>query len=355
MTRHRELLLFEWVVVDNCNLNCSYCVNKGEYSQKPKSEMLYAPGLELDIARKIVALSSNAERVVVNLTGGDPLLSKHFVELLTILASAGNIQIRLITNMKLLKNVADRICEIYPDMMIGGSIHAQYRSNKEIDQLADFLKEYKGKLNITLSQVDCDLSPEDRSKVTRLSEKTGMSVDFQRFIPPWTEAGKVDDAQRISDENFAPSFGKRCCLGYSHFLLLPDGSFCYDLWCLDRTAKVGDFLSLTPSNLKDYILEDMKWCPKSSCGCNYNLFNHSEYLAACHRLGYSEAEIFVPENLRQFEVSKEKENANDHLSMPPNISCNRPPEQDAIFSSGFWRLTKALRWLRDRLIRTAIK
>lgn len=305
MIKHRELLLFEWVVVDNCNLNCSYCVNKGEYSQKPKSEMLYVPGREIDIAKKIVELSSNADQVVVNLTGGDPLLSKNFVELLTILASADNIQIRLITNMKLLPNVAERICDIYPNLIIGGSIHAQYRSSEEIEQLADFLNEYKDRLNIGLSQVDSDLNKEDRAKVERLSEKTGMAVDFQRFIPPWTEAGKVEDAQKISDENFAPSLGKRCCLGYSHFLLLPDGSFCYDLWCLDRTEKIGDFLSLTGANLKDYFLEEMKKCPKSSCGCNYNLFNPSEYHAACQRLGYPLDEIFGSENLRQLEESAE--------------------------------------------------
>lgn len=311
MINHRELLLFEWVVVDNCNLNCSYCVNKGEYSQKPKAEMIYVPGRELDIAKKIVELSSNADNVVVNLTGGDPLLSKYFVELLTILASADNIQIRLITNMKLLKNVAEKICEIYPNLIIGGSIHAQYRSNEEIDQLADFLNEYKGRLNIGLSQVDSDLSQEDRAKVERLSEKTGMAVDFQRFIPPWTDAGKVDNAQQISDENFAPSLGKRCCLGFSHFLLLPDGSFCHDLWCLDRATKVDDFLALTSSNLHDYILEEMKKCPKTSCGCNYNVFNYPEYLSACQRLGYSAAEIFGSENLRQSDETKEKGTPNN--------------------------------------------
>lgn len=302
MIDHRELLLFEWVVVDNCNLNCSYCVNKGEYSQKPKAKMLYVPGREIDIAKKIVELSSNADQVVVNLTGGDPLLSKYFVEMLTILASADNIQIRLITNMKLLPKVAAKICEIYPKLIIGGSIHAQYRSAEEIDQLADFLNQYKGRLNISLSQVDSDLSQADRVKVERLSEKTGMAVDFQRFIPPWTEAGRVEDAQKISDENFAPSLGKRCCLGYSHFLLLPDGTFCYDLWCLDRSEKTGDFLSLTGANLDHYFLEDMKKCPKSSCGCNYNLFNPTEYHAACQRLGYPFDEIFGAENLLQIKA-----------------------------------------------------
>ena len=299
MINHRELILFEWVVIDNCNLNCNYCVNKGEYSQKTISEMMYVAGREIDIAKKIVELSSNADKVVVNLTGGDPLLSKYFVEVLAILASAGNVQIRLITNMKLLKNVAEKICEICPDLIIGGSIHAQYRSNEEIDQLADFLNEYKGRLNISLSQVDIELGQEDREKVARLIEKTGIAVDFQRFIPPWTEAGKIEDAQQLSDNNFVSSLGKRCCLGFSHFLLLPDGSFCHDLWCLDRATKTGDFLALTSSNLNEYILEDMKKCPKTSCGCNYNVFNHPEYLAACKRLGYSEAEIFGPENLRK--------------------------------------------------------
>ena len=30
----RELLYFEWIIYDNCNLNCPYCVTKGDFSHK---------------------------------------------------------------------------------------------------------------------------------------------------------------------------------------------------------------------------------------------------------------------------------------------------------------------------------
>lgn len=301
MIRPRELIFFEWVLVDNCNLNCAYCVNKGEYSQKPKSQMKYVPGLEIHIAKKILEMSGCADHVIVNLTGGDPLLSEHFIDVIKMLAACGNIRINLITNMKLLAHVAESICAIYPNMNIGGSIHAQYRSDEEIDQLAEMLNAYKGRLKISLSQVDSNLSREDRAKVERIAAKTGLTVAFQRFIPPWTEAGRVDDEQQIRDRNFVASLGKRCCLGYSHFLLLPDGSFCYDLWCIDRTEKAGDFLTLSPANAGDFVLDDMKKCPKTSCGCNYNVFHHQEYLAACRRLNHPGGEVFGPGNWRQSE------------------------------------------------------
>lgn len=306
MNCKREMFFFEWVIFDNCNLNCSYCVNKGEFSQKPTSKMSYIAGLETDIANKIVELSNNAERVVVNLTGGDPLLADHFVEVLAILANAPNITVNVITNLKRIDAVAEDIIRIMPAITIGGSLHVQFRSAQEIEQLIDFLNRYKSKLNISLSQVNHNLSFENIKTVTRITEQTGLDVMYQTFIPPWTDAGKVENEQSIRDANFVSSLGKRCCLGYSHFFLFPDGKFQYNLWCNDDTRKVGDFLRISPSNFDEFILNDMKRCPRTSCGCNYNVISYPEYSSACNRLGYTANEVFGPDNLRQPESNNKQ-------------------------------------------------
>jgi organic radical activating enzyme len=292
----REFFFFEWVVIDNCNLNCSYCVNKGVFSQKQKDKMVYVPGREIDIALKIVELSRKAERVHVNLTGGEPLLSDHFADVLSILASAGNVTVQLITNLKRIEKYADDIVRAFPSLNILGSLHVHFRSDHEIERLIAFVNFYKDRLHINLSQVNHDLSDEERKRVTRISNQTGLPVTFQTFIPPWTEAGKVKNEKEIMESNFGTSRGKRCCLGYSHFFLFPDGTFHYDLWCNGTTCRKGNFLSIAPENFDDFILNDMKKCLKNSCGCNYNLFNYAEYLAACQRLGYPNQEIFSPQN-----------------------------------------------------------
>src|ERR1043165_2783015 len=102
MKKKRELFLFEWVVVDNCNLYCDYCVNKGEFSHKSNQSILYKPGKEKEIAQKISDLSCLADKVVVNLTGGEPLLARYIEDVLKILSATGNVYIHLITNLKLL-------------------------------------------------------------------------------------------------------------------------------------------------------------------------------------------------------------------------------------------------------------
>lgn len=298
MMQKRELFFFEWVVVDNCNLDCSYCVNKGEYSQKPKSEMTYVRGREVDIARKIVELAGSANQVVVNLTGGDPLISDYFAEVLSVLASAENIAVTLITNLKRIDRYADDILRIFPSLTIDASLHVHFRSDHEIDRLIGFLNSYKDRLSISLSQVDHDLTLEDRRRLSRIRRATRMAIEFQTFIPPWTEDGRDETSDDISAASFVSSLGKRCCLGYSHFLLLPDGTIGYDQWCNDKTRKSGNFLNLNPENRSSFILDYMKTCPMHSCGCNYNVFNYPMYVAACDRLKYAKGEVFGRTNQR---------------------------------------------------------
>ena len=302
----REFFFFEWVVVDNCNLDCSYCINKGEFSQKSKDKMKYVPGLEISIAQKIVELSDSADRVYVNLTGGDPLLSDYFIDVLKVLASAGNITVNLITNLKRINRYADDIVRVFPALAINGSLHISFRSDHEIDNLIDFLNAYKSLVSISLSQVDYELTYEDRRKLALITNKTGMNIALQTYIPPWTDAGKIDNSEEILNSNFISSKGKRCCLGFSHFFLLPDGTFYYDLWCNDLTNKSGNFLGINPANFGQFILDDMKKCPMSFCGCNYNTSSFLEYITACNRLGYDSLEVFSQNNQSILQHLKQK-------------------------------------------------
>lgn len=308
MTDKRDLFYFEWVVVDNCNFNCNYCVNSGVFSHKSRDEMLYVAGLEIAIANKILEFSRLTHRVMVNLTGGEPLLSDHFVEMLSILAKADNISVQLITNQKRLEAIADDILRVFPALSISGSLHVRFRTDREIDDLIAFLNAYKDRLHISLSQVNHDLTPDDMNKIERIKNLTGMEIAYYAFIPPYTGAGKVENAQKIRDATFVPALGKRCCLGYSHFFVSPDGTFYFDQWCNLRTRKKGDFLKVESSNFREFILEDMKKCPQTSCGCNYNVFNYPDYLAACRRLGYPEEEVFGPSHLRPRTVERGEEN-----------------------------------------------
>jgi organic radical activating enzyme len=291
----RGLLSFEWVIFDNCNFKCSYCVNKGEYSHKEAGQMLYVPGWELDIARKIVELSAFAKKVDVNLTGGEPLLSTHIREVVSILKSAPNIKIHLITNFSLIDRVMD-ILDDFDSVLL--SLHMHHRHDKDTKRLVGSINQAKKKVPLILSQVDHNLSDEDKQALSDLESGTGLSVSYQAFIPPWTDDGKVSEAKKISDATFVSSLGKRCILGYFNYFLLPDGTFYYGLWCHKHGRKTGNFLAPLDENKDIFFPKEMGKCKASSCGCNYNTYCYNEYLAECKKLGYPKNERFGRYNKR---------------------------------------------------------
>lgn len=292
----RSLGFFEWVVIDNCNLRCSYCVNKGEYSHKSKAQMIYVPEREISVAQKIVEVSDEFERMIVNLTGGEPTLAPRLDEAIRILAGAGNIEIRLITNLR----AVERFRQIAPYLSLAYvSLHVALRDEQEIDAIIAAINDTKGSLQIFLTQVDFGLTKEDYLKLAKIQKQTGMKIEFQRFIPPWTEDGKLDDAEKISAESFRNSFGKRCALGYFYFLIEADGTLKYDLWCSDRKAdKQVSLVENGFPGIGKYILDDMKKCPRQSCGCNYNYFFYDLYKKECRLKGYASSEVFGRYNIR---------------------------------------------------------
>ena len=295
MSSKRKFCFLEWVVIDNCNLDCSYCVNKGKYSQKNASQMKYVPGVELQVAKKIRSISPQFEKIVVNLTGGEPTVALHIVEAVKELAAAGNVEIRLITNLK----ATDRFEEIAPYLSsLLVSLHLDYRSNDDVERIISVVNAHKSTLPITLSQVNHDMSSEVHDKLARIKAATRLPISYQTFIPPWTDDGKMGKKNEISVANFQKSLGKRCSLGYFYFFIETDGTLRYDLWCSPENARNTSLLLPELTDLSTYVLDDMGKCPKLACGCNYNYCFHDLYLQECHQKGYSQKEIFLGNNLR---------------------------------------------------------
>ena len=291
----KELIFFEWVIFDNCNLQCPYCVNKGEFSHKDTSQMLYNPGREVDVARKIVELSPMAKKVVVNLTGGEPLLARNIKEVISILKTSPNVKINLITNFALIEKVMDHV-ESIDSILV--SLHIRLRSTLEMDHFVSLINRIKTITSLSLSQVDYELSYENRNAIRNLSLKTGLKVDLQSFIPPWTEKGRMDKGEEIRDATFTRSFGKRCSLGHFYYFLLPDGTYYHGLWCDPKTRKTGNLLAPFEQNQESFYHTSMAKCPASSCACNYNNLYYRIYREECRRLGYPRNEVFGRINVR---------------------------------------------------------
>ncbi|MBW1784330.1 MAG: polysaccharide deacetylase family protein [Deltaproteobacteria bacterium] len=288
----RELLWFEWLMIDACNLNCGYCINNYG-NPRGETSKIKCLGREVEMAEQILRLSNYAERVCVNLTGGEPTLCKGILEVISILSQAPNVYVQLITNLKLMDKLAKRFEPYLPSIHIVGSLHVSCRSDEELDRIIAFINEYKPVLNIRLSQVNHQMSKQDIDKLMRVKTETGLPISLQTYVPPKHEC--PDNSRQVpADAPIASTLGKRCCLGYSTFLLRPDGTFGYGLWCTN--GKTADFVGLRPGDFEEYMLTEMLKCPQRSCGCNYNTFDHGSYLSACRRLGYSENEIFGPTN-----------------------------------------------------------
>lgn len=283
----KQLLFFEWVAYDNCNLKCSYCVNKGEYSHKKKQEIIYKDGYEIDIAKRIVALVDAGKDIMVTLTGGEPLLVNRIDEVISLFAEHKNIKVKLVTNFRLIDRIQHVVHKL-DNILV--SLHIKYRSDDEIEKIIENINKYKSKVPIVISQVDYDLNEDDRRKLNHIKRKTRMYIRMQTFIPPWVEDTATN--QELSDNIYVPTKGKYCSLGYFYYLIHPDGTFFPNLWCNNRDdAKKHDFLGDIDDVKAVLLRKKMHICPESSCGCNYNTFQYDTYLKECIKLGHDKSLI----------------------------------------------------------------
>jgi hypothetical protein len=304
----RKLLYFEWVIIDKCDMGCSYCIDKAVHSQKPDADILYVPGYEIETAEKILELCDHAETVLVSICAAEPLLAVHIKDVFSILEKGNNINIRLFTNLNRLADVCEDIVHLGPRVEVVGSLHISYHGDEWVDRLLRLVNQYKEKVRFRLSQVDHELNGDDRRRLFRIERDSGMPVCYVTYVQPAPPASGLDlgtDGKKNANESkFQASLGKRCCLGYSHFFLNPDGTFKYGLWCMEN--KIGPFHSIHTSSFDQYILDGMLKCPRPYCVCNYNVHDYDAYLAACESLGYPKREIMQPAVERPYQRFKRK-------------------------------------------------
>ena len=261
--------------------------------------MEYIPGIEIKIAEKIVALSDIYGNIMINLIGGEPLLARDIDKALNLLLIRKNIRIRLFTNLSFIYRIEDSLSRLSEVIV---SLHVPFRTDEETDKMIDDLNRLKKIKDLTLTQLDYRLTDDDWRKIRKIQKGTGLDIDFQTYILPVTEI-KED---LFTDEGFKPSLNKYCSLGYMAFFIKPNANFYYDLWCDGRFQKEGNFLETTPEGFSKLLLEGMRRCPRSTCGCNYNYFYYDEYQKACKELKYNKKDTFLSPNVNMLERIKKR-------------------------------------------------
>src|SRR5688572_17072656 len=94
-------------VTDRCNLRCVYCMPKEGLQWQPRADQLFAE----EIARVVeTAAQGGVKRV--RLTGGEPLVHPHIVEIVRRIASISMIEeVSLTTNAMLLERLAQPLAD----------------------------------------------------------------------------------------------------------------------------------------------------------------------------------------------------------------------------------------------------
>ena len=100
----RQINYLRISVTDRCNLRCVYCMPEEGVEWRPHNEML-----RIEEIAKIVKVAAQEGITKVRLTGGEPLVKKGIVSLITDIAACGIEDISLTTNGILLPRMAQQL------------------------------------------------------------------------------------------------------------------------------------------------------------------------------------------------------------------------------------------------------
>lgn len=287
-----DFILLQWIVTTKCNMNCEYCYAVGIVNKDRGNKLENT----LKTASRIVELSRLYKRVRLDITGGEILTYKDLDKVLEIIKPVKNIELGIFTNATYFSAIESCIERF---AMVNISLHVKYRTNEEIDLIIGYVKKYKHKTSIVLSQVDFKLEPEDHVKLARIEYETKISIFFQTYIKPYFILEEDDHDEEFSSL-FINSKNKICTMNCFAFTILPNGRLFYDLACRKNTRKTGDFLD-SLKNI-DIILKDNqpKKCPYQFCYNNYNIFFFEEYQNICDRFKIDNTSRFTKENLSEY-------------------------------------------------------
>ncbi len=304
---------FQWHITNYCNLRCRHCY-QDDFTERDDL------GLNLieNIVKKI-SDSLNNSKILINLTGGEPLLRKDFYSILALLERVSNIQtINIITNGLLLNKETIRRLNDYRKIkeikisLEGGdgptndAVRGRGVFNKVIKVIEDAC-EISNKEIILMFTLG-SYNYKNLDSMLGLAPKTGVSgVIIERFVPlgkgrllqnqylkrdEWYDVIKsvisfagLDytpkellpyKAFHIEMKRERELKGAYCNLGDGSMALMPNG----DVFpCRRFPTKIGNILSdnfgeilLRLSLLRDNIINNLKGrcrdCPIEGClGC----------------------------------------------------------------------------------------
>lgn len=283
----------EWDLTTRCNYSCSYC----------KSYDNTQPSLLLDIKSYEKALDYlisyyNSKRIKIDFLGGEPMLFKHWSDLLQLVHDKGHVP-KIITNLAIpLTTLKNRLLNKTFKECIDISFHPEFADADDFIEKANFLYE-KGLLKTggVLMHPDywdkCIKVYESLKHTKRVgyskikNEDTNSNSIASGFIyytqeqeellskpsivksGRYTEVTYPDRVEKYSniDDLFANGItnfkGLNCYVGNTRLHIKPNGD-CYPSACLMKFAKskIGNVYMENLRQVKKPII-----CPFNFCGC----------------------------------------------------------------------------------------
>jgi molybdenum cofactor biosynthesis protein A len=187
-------------LLEKCNLRCTYCMPADGIALSPKADLMTAEEI-FAIAKTFV--ENGVDKI--RLTGGEPLLRKDFLEIVSKLSSL-NVSLSITTNgilidrhIEILKQFKVKKINLSLDTLISSKFHSITLRNqfeKVIDNLHLLLNnDFQVKINVVLMKGFNDNEIVDFVKLTQFLP---ISVRFIEFMP---FAGNEWDRSKMVSQN----------------------------------------------------------------------------------------------------------------------------------------------------------
>ncbi len=271
--------MMTWQINNICNFNCPYC---GHYTNDDEDVYTYSP------AHIEQCFNSTGKTWHIIITGGEPFLHKHIIEICERLTQNHYISVNTNLSLPLIKQFADRI---NPEkvLTINASIHYSERKKRNnVDEYIDhflYLQD-RGFIIVgsyvvypnAIDQFVTDLEFFFSKGLKRLSSKV-FEGEYQGKIYPMSYTAKemeiitrymsnsIEMPQYLQFRNFK---GQRCATGRRMLSMKPNGDI---ERCLTEHTPMGNFFDGSVSmSTRDRV------CVSEECTCPYQglLFSYKK-------------------------------------------------------------------------------
>jgi len=235
----------EWQVCGQCNYDCSYCI------QSKSTRVGYPSRAEVDAALAFFATLPGTWEI--KMTGGEPFVSRLFLEHIVPALAAGPHTISTLTNLSAPKRQLEQFAALTHGKLgiVSASLHLEFTETEPfLDRLEHLRRHADASARFVVNAV---LVPERLDAVAEAKRRVeGAGFRFfpqlmkvKRGVHHYTAAqwraieaivGDVELATATRSANMAPAYtGRRCWTGARYLVLLQHG----DAWSC-RTARRHD-------------------------------------------------------------------------------------------------------------------